>query len=443
MSEDRIFRIIEEERIRFINLQFTDLHGIPKAVSIPVNQLRKALNENVWFDGSSIEGFTRIYESDMYLKLNPDTFAVLPWTRDEDYPTARIICDVYLPDGRPFPAAPRNVLKRQLKKLADAGYTFNVGPELEFFLLKKNNGKIELLPHDKAGYFDWSTDRGIPIRKEITDALEQMGIEVEAVHHEVAPGQHEIDFHYGDALTVADRAMTFKFVVKAIAHRHGLHATFMPKPLVGINGSGMHTHQSVFKDGQNVFFDEKGLFNLSDTARHWIAGLLTHARAMTAVLNPTVNSYKRLVRGYEAPVYVCWASRNRSALVRVPRFTVGKGQSARCELRSPDPASNPYLAFAVMAAAGWDGMQRKLEPPEPDEELNIFELSDEALKAKSMEVLPASLREALRELEEDEVIRGSLGEELFSRYYFAKMREWEEYTMYVTQWELDTYLEIL
>ncbi|MCF7796809.1 MAG: glutamine synthetase family protein [Lentisphaeria bacterium] len=443
MSQKALFDSIEKDGIKFIDLQFTDLMGTVKAVTIPISKLPTAIEQNVWFDGSSIEGFTRITESDMYLKLDLDSYAILPWTANSDYPTARIICDVYLPDGNLYPGSPRTVLRRQLEKLEALGYTMNVGPELEFFLVQKTNGKIEALPHDDAGYFDQATDMGTVIRQEITEALQAMNIDVEALHHEVAAGQHEIDFRYNDALTVADHAMTFKFVVKTIAHRHGLHATFMPKPIAGINGSGMHVHQSLFKDGKNVFFSPDSSHHLSDLALYWIGGLIKHARALTAILNPTVNSYKRLVKGYEAPVYVCWATRNRSALIRVPRFTPGREASSRMELRSPDPSANPYLAFAVMAAAGLDGIQSKIAPPEPAEEQNIFEISDEDLNQQNVPVLPASLREAITELSGDEVLTAALGEELFQKFSRAKMQEWMSYSTAVSQWELDTYLEII
>jgi len=440
MEPKTLFEKIEKDGIKFIDLQFTDLRGTVKAVTIPIEKLPSALEQNVWFDGSSIEGFTRIFESDMYLNLDTQTFAILPWTTGTDYPTARIICDVYLPNGELYPGSPRTVLRNQVKKLQADGYTLNVGPELEFFLVRKTDGKIEALPHDTAGYFDQSADLGTAIRQEITQALQAMNIEVEALHHEVAAGQHEIDFRYNDALTVADHAMTFKFVVKAIAHRHGLQATFMPKPIDGINGSGMHVHQSLFKAGKNVFHSTSGSQHLSDLALAWIGGLLRHARAMTAILNPTVNSYKRLVKGYEAPVYVCWATRNRSALVRVPRFTVGREASSRVELRSPDPSSNPYLAFAVIAAAGLDGLHQKMVPPEPAEEKNIFEISDEDLTRQNVPVLPASLREAIAELEKDRILVEAMGEALFEKYKRAKMQEWMSYSTAVSQWELNTYL---
>ena len=443
MEDKQLFELVEKHRIKFIDLQFTDLAGVVKAVTIPIEKLPTALDQNVWFDGSSIEGFTRITESDMYLKLDSKTFAILPWTANSDYPTARIICDVYLPDGTLYPGSPRTVLRRELEKLEKMGFTLNLGPELEFFLLQRTNGKISALPHDGAGYFDQSTDLGTAIRQEITEALQAMNIEVEALHHEVAAGQHEIDFRYNDALTVADHAMTFKFVVKSIAHRHGLHATFMPKPIAGINGSGMHVHQSLFRNGKNEFFSATSTHHLSDLALHWIGGLIKHARSMTGILNPTVNSYKRLVKGYEAPVYICWATRNRSALIRVPLFTQGREASSRVELRSPDPSANPYLAFAIMAAAGLDGILNKITPPEPAEEKNIFEISDENLIQQNVPVLPASLREAIGELERDSVLVDALGEELFQKFKRAKMQEWMAYSTAVSQWELDTYLEVI
>ena len=356
LLKKKIFEIIESEDVRYVNLQFTDVTGIIKAVTIPVTKLDDAMAQNVWFDGSSVEGFTRIFESDMYLKLDLSTFAVIPWSRDGGNVTARFICDVYKPNGTPFEGDPRFILKRQMKKAEELGYTFYTGPELEFFLFKKDNGNIRPLPHDNGGYFDLSTDFAGEIRKEITDALFDFGIDVEMLHHEVAEGQHEINFKYADALTCADNAVTLKIAVKAIAQKYGLYATFMPKPVSGINGSGMHVNQSLFKDGQNAFFDENHEVKLSDTALSFIAGQLKHIGAITAIANPTVNSYKRLVAGYEAPVYVAWGQTNRSALIRIPRYTPGRESATRCEFRSPDPSSNPYLAFAVMLAAGLDGI---------------------------------------------------------------------------------------
>ncbi|MFQ6613572.1 MAG: glutamine synthetase family protein [Fidelibacterota bacterium] len=441
MKHDEILKSATEQNIQFVDMQFTDLPGILKAVTIPVTKLAEALENNIWFDGSSIEGFTRIFESDMYLKPDPSTWAVIPWSKGTGHDTARMICDIYLPDGTLYPGAPRTILHRQLKFAEALGLTYNVGPELEFFLFRKENGSIRPLPHDKGGYFDQSTDLATEIRQDMTQALKTLNIDVEALHHEVAAGQHEIDFRYGPALTVADNAVSFKYAVKAVAHQKGLHATFMPKPIPHVNGSGMHVHQSLFKKEVNVFYDENGKNHLSDTARHFIGGQLKHARAMTAILNPTVNSYKRLVPGFEAPVYISWANTNRSALIRIPRYTPGRENSTRCELRCPDPSSNPYLVFTVMLAAGLDGIRNKIEPPQPLEE-NIFALTEADLKLKKVSTLPASLREAIDALEADPVIGNALGPTALETYTIAKRAEWKGYATSVSQWELETYLEI-
>jgi glutamine synthetase len=441
MTHEEVLKIVADQGVKFIDMQFTDLPGIVKAVTIPASKLEEALDQNVWFDGSSIEGFTRIFESDMYLQPDPDTLAIVPWSVGTGRETARLICDVYMPDGSMYAGAPRTILKRQLERAAERGFTYNVGPELEFFLFRKENHVIRPLPHDRGGYFDQSTDLATAIRQEMTTVLQQLNIDVEALHHEVAEGQHEIDFRYSDALTVADNAVTLKYAVKAVAHRHDLHATFMPKPIAGINGSGMHVHQSLFRDGENVFYDAQGKYHLSDTARYFIGGQLHHARAMAAILSPIVNSYKRLVPGYEAPVYISWATTNRSALIRIPRYTPGRESSTRCELRCADPAANPYLAFAVMLAAGLDGIAKRIEPPEPLEE-NVFELTEMDLKLREVTTLPASLREALDELEADPVISGALGEVALEAYTAAKRTEWREYSASVSDWELERYLEI-
>ena len=441
MNKKKVLEIAEQENIKFIDMQFSDLLGIVKALTIPVSKLEEALKNNVWFDGSSIDGFTRIFESDMYLKPELSTFAVIPWTNGTNNVTARLICDVYMPDGSMYAGSPRTVLKTQLAKAKALGYEFNVGPELEFFLFRKENGAINPLPHDRGGYFDQSTDLASEIRQVMTTALQGFGIDVEALHHEVADGQHEIDFRYGDALTVADNVISFKYAVKSIAHSHDLHATFMPKPIAGINGSGMHVHQSFFKAGKNLFYSKDGRYHLSELARHYIGGQLKHARAITAVLNPIVNSYKRLVPGYEAPVYVSWANTNRSALIRIPRYTPGRENSTRCELRSGDPTSNPYLSFAVMLAAGLDGIENKIEPPPPMEE-NIYELTEANLQLKKVATLPVSLREALTVLNEDQVICEALGEIALTSFTTAKMAEWKEYSINVSQWELERYLEV-
>lgn len=439
MTKEQILEIIKREGVEFIVLQFADIFGLVKAVTIPAAKLSEAIDRNVWFDGSSIEGFTRIFESDMFLKLDLPTFAILPWKKNN----ARIICDVYLPDGSPFAGDPRHVLKQQLAEAKKLGFIYNTGPELEFFIFRKENGKIAPLPHDTAGYFDLSTDLAQIIRQEMTEALAAFNIEVEALHHEVAIGQHEIDFKYADALTTADRAVTFRYVLKAIAQKYDLHVTFMPKPIEGINGSGMHVHQSLFnlEGDKNLFYDPEKEYQLSDLALGFIAGQLAHARGFAAITNPLVNSYKRLVPGYEAPVYISWAQTNRSALVRIPRSTAGQDKSVRSELRCPDPAANPYLAFTAMLAAGLDGIKNKLTPPLPIEE-NIFKLDEEKIKKYGVSNLPENLRYAVKALEEDEVIKNSLGRHIFEHYTAAKRAEWDSYKAFVTKWEHDKYLEI-
>jgi glutamine synthetase len=440
----------EERNLRFVSLQFTDIVGQVKSVQVPMHQLEEAVEHGKWFDGSSIEGFARIAESDMFLVPDLDTFSAIPWepgfgtNGDERLHTgsARVICDVFTPNGDPFPGDPRGVLKRQLARARDMGYVLNTGPELEFFLLKRDNGVVEPLPHDAAGYFDLSEDLGTEVRKEMMNALEDFGIKVETAHHEVATGQHEIDFQYADALRTADNAVTFKTTLKAVAATKGLYATFMPKPFFGINGSGMHTHQSLWdvKRGRNAFSDPKDEYGLSEVARQYIAGVLEHARGMIAVLAPLVNSYKRLVPGYEAPVYVGWARINRSALIRIPQISRGQGNSTRIELRCPDPSSNPYLAFAAMLAAGLDGIERKLTPPAPVEE-NLYHFDAAKLESRKIKQLPGTLREALDELSRDQVIREALGEHIFERFVEAKTEEWDEYRMQVSAWEVDRYLE--
>ena len=438
MTKKQILEKVEKEGVKYLNLQFVDILGIVKAITIPTTKLSDAIDHNVWFDGSSIQGFMRIFESDMFLKLDLPTFAILPWQKN----TARIICDVFLPDGSPFPGDPRYILKCQLAEAENLGFSYNTGPELEFFIFRKDDkGKIAPLPHDTAGYFDLSTDLAQLIRQEMTEALQAFGIDVEALHHEVAIGQHEIDFKYADALTTADRAVTFRFVLKAIAQKYDLHVTFMPKPIMGINGSGMHVHQSFFKDGKNAFYDEKNKYHLSEIALSFIAGQLKHARGFAAITNPLVNSYKRLVPGYEAPVYVAWGQTNRSALIRIPRYTPGREAAVRCELRCPDPAANPYLVFTVMLAAGLDGIKNKLTPPNPVEE-NIFEFSEKEAKKYQIENLPENLRYAIKALKEDEVIVKSLGEHIFENFVAAKKAEWDSYKLFVSEWEHNQYLEV-
>lgn len=433
--------LIQQKNVKFINLQFTDILGVVKSVTIPVSQFEEALDHGKWFDGSSIEGFVRIAESDMVLRPDIRTFRVIPWEQGEEG-LARVICWVETPDGERFVGDPRGALDRVMAEARQLGFEFNTGPELEFFLFKMNGKeKLEPLPHDNAGYFDLTTDQASDIRKDMVNMLEAMGIEVETSHHEVAVGQHEIDFKYSDGLTTADNAVTLRYTLKAVAQKHGLHCTFMPKPIFGVNGSGMHTHMSLFKDGQNVFADEKDLYGLSDIAKSFIAGILKHARAMSAVLAPTVNSYKRLVPGYEAPVYVSWARQNRSALVRVPRISRGQVKATRIELRCPDPSCNPYLAFAVMLKAGLDGVKNKLAAPQPVEE-NIYHMDEAERARRNLTSLPGSLGEALAEMKNDPIIREALGDHIYERFVEAKQQEWDEFRMQVTPWEIEKYLPI-
>ncbi|MGI8968968.1 MAG: type I glutamate--ammonia ligase [Chloroflexota bacterium] len=444
VTPEKVLRRADEEEVRFVNLQFTDIIGAVKSVTIPIHQFADSIEHGTWFDGSSIEGFARIAESDMYLKPDISTFQLIPWERG-DNTTARVICQVFTPDDVEFAGDPRHILQRMLNRAQGMGLEFYTGPELEFFLLVPgDNGREAPLPHDRASYFDLSTDLALTVRKEMVNALQDMGINVEASHHEVAIGQHEIDFRYGQALATADNAVTFKYTLKAIAQLHNLHATFMPKPIFGVNGSGMHVHQSLFREetGDNAFLDLSDEYGLSAMARHFIAGQLAHARGMCAVLASTVNSYKRLVPGYEAPVYISWARVNRSALIRVPRITPAKPKSARIELRCPDPSANPYLAFAVMLAAGLDGICRELPLPDPIEE-NLYHFDSERLRQSGIEMLPGSLAEALDQLERDDVIMDALGEHICDRFLEAKREEWEEFRMQVTPWELERYLPVL
>ncbi|KAB2951589.1 type I glutamate--ammonia ligase [Heliorestis acidaminivorans] len=427
-----------EHQVKFVRLQFSDIFGIPKNVSIPVEQLPKALDGDIAFDGSSIDGFVRIEESDMMLKPDPSTFTVFPWTPKESK-VARLICDVALPDGQPFMGCPRTALRRVLAEADELGYSaFNVGPEAEFFLFHVDeDGKPTTITHDKAGYFDLTpVDLGESARREMVLTLEAMGFEIEASHHELAPGQHEIDFKYDHALAVADKVMTFKFVVRTIAQRHGLHATFMPKPIFGIAGSGMHMNQSLFKGNQNVFFDPQGERQLSKEAYHYIAGLMEHVKAMTAITNPIVNSYKRLVSGFEAPVYVAWSAQNRSPLIRIP---AKRGLSTRVELRNPDPSCNPYLALTVALKAGLDGIKRELMPP-PAVDRNIYTMTEAERAEQSIGELPMNLQEALEALQKDSVIQEALGPHIYERYMDAKLKEWDAYRIQVHQWEIDQYL---
>lgn len=432
----------QSDEVKFINLQFTDIHGTVKSVNVPAHRFQEVLEKGCWFDGSSIQGFARIHESDMVLHPDPATYQILPW-KSPTRRTARLICDVYRPDGEPFAGDPRQILRRAVQEAEELGFTYNCGPELEFFLLQKRNDALRAVPHDVAGYFDFSPrDLAAAVRSDIVDALHALDIEVEMEHHEVAPGQHEIDFRYADALTAADNSITFKQAVKAIATEYGLYASFMPKPFFGQNGSGMHTHQSLFKDGENIFFNEDDDYKLSSEAYHFVAGQLEHARALSAVVAPTVNSYKRLVPGYEAPVYICWARINRASLIRIPQYSPGREQSTRVELRFPDPSCNPYLAFAVMLAAGLDGMKRELSPPAPVEE-DVYHFEESRLQELNIAQLPGSLEEAVDELQNDSVLLNALGEHSARLFVEAKRAEWDEYRTQVTEWELNRYLETI
>lgn len=436
-SKEDIIRLADENDVEFIRMQFTDIFGQMKNVAITRAQLEKALNNQIMIDGSSIEGFTRIHESDQYLHPDLDTFVILPW-RPQHERVARLICDVYNPDGTPFVGDPRHVLKNVLDKAAKLGYTFNVGPECEFFLFDTDeHGRPTTQTSDEAGYFDLGPlDHGEGTRREICIALEAMGFEIEASHHEVAAGQHEIDFKYADALTAADNIMTFKLAVKTIAQRNGLHATFMPKPIFGMNGSGMHTNMSLFKDGKNIFFDANGERKLSREAYSFIAGLLEHAKSLVAVTNPLVNSYKRLVPGYEAPVYLAWSASNRSALIRIP---AARGQSTRVELRCPDPSCNPYLALAVCLAAGLDGIERGLVPPEEVTE-NIFSMDARTRADNGIDNLPGTLFEALELMKRDPLMADTLGPHAYESFLAGKYHEWDTYRTQVTEWETEQYM---
>jgi len=436
-TKESVIEAVRENDVRFISLQFTDILGMVKSITVPVSQLENLLAQGVWFDGSSIEGFMRISESDMFLRPVPDTFAIVPW-QTASHKTARLICDVYTPDGERFIGSPRTALTRVIEEARDLGDDYLVGPVLEFFLFEtdERGAPIPGATHDQAGYFDGTADRGTLVRDDMVTALEAFGIEVEAGHHEVAAGQHEIDFRYDNALTTADNAVTLKFVFKSIARQHGLYATFMPKPIRGINGSGMHIHQSFTQagSGRNAFADPHDTYGLSRVAKQFLAGQLKHARAMSAILAPLINSYKRLVPGYEAPVYISWARINRSALVRVPRTSSPEG--TRLELRCPDPSCNPYLAFAVMLKCGLDGVINDLPLPEPTEE-NLYE-SEWA--REGLGTLPESLEEALEEMAGDAVVQEALGPHIYERFVAAKREELDDYRLEVTPWELGRYL---
>ena len=444
MNGDDLVKRVKEDRVKFLSLQFTDVTGVVKSVDIPAHRVPVALEDGIWFDGSSVEGFARIQESDMRLVIDPQTYAVLPWSPQEAR-RGRVFCDIYSPDGKPFPGDPRGCLKRLLDKIKQRGWVYNVGPEPEFFLFRRNGpGSIHPVPHDVGGYFDFSAvDDAVRVRTELMDVLHGMGLEIEMGHHEVALGQHEIDFRFADALQTADNVITMKYTVKAIAAQHDLVASFMPKPIFGINGSGMHCHQSLFNlEGENLFYDAADDIRLSRIGYGFIAGQLAHARALAAVVAPTINSFKRLVPGYEAPVYIGWAQINRSALIRIPNYTAGREKSVRAELRFPDPSSNPYLAFTVMLAAALDGIDNQLPCPPPLNNLNVYMLSEQERIEQNIAALPGSLAESLRELEADLVLREALGAEVFETFRRAKWAEIEDYRMRVTDWELDRYLEL-
>ena len=436
-SKNDIIRIVDEEDIEFIRLQFTDIFGTLKNVAITASQLEKALDNKCMFDGSSIEGFVRIEESDMYLHPDLDTFMIFPW-RPQQGKVARIICDVYMADGTPFEGDPRYILKKQIEKAKQMGYIFNVGPECEFFLFHLDeNGQPTTISHERAGYFDLGpNDLGENARRDMVLTLEDMDFEIEASHHEVAPAQHEIDFKYGEAVKTADSIMTFKLAVKTIAQRHGLHATFMPKPKANMAGSGMHINMSLEKDGKNVFADENGKNGLSEEAYHFIAGLMKHINGIVAITNPLVNSYKRLIPGYEAPVYIAWSAKNRSPLIRIP---AARGKGTRVELRNPDPTANPYLALAVCLIAGLDGIKNKLEVCD-SVDANIYAMTKRERRERGIDSLPETLIDAVKHLEKDELIMEFLGEETAEKYIEAKKAEWKSYKVAVSEWEVNQYL---
>ncbi len=436
MTRDEILKVCKEEDVRFMRLQFTDIFGVNKNVEIPSSQFEKALDGEILFDGSSIQGFARIEESDMLLNPDYETFRILPWD-DGKGKVARLICDIMNPDGTPFEGCPRQTLKRVCQKAKELGFVMQAGPEAEFFLFPYDeHGQPTRITHDSAGYFDLAPlDLGEEARREIVDVLQKLGFEVEAAHHEVARGQHEIDFKHAEAVQTADNVATFKFVVRKVAQKYNLHATFMPKPVYGINGSGMHVHQSLFRNGENAFYDPNSPDGLSEIAKYYIGGILKHAKAFVAITNPLINSYKRLVPGYEAPVNIAWSERNRSPLVRIP---AKRGMSTRIEVRVPDPSSNPYLALAVMLAAGIDGIVNKLTPP-PAVNKNIFTMSKREKRRLRIEELPANLSEAIDQLEKNQVMREALGEHIFTHFINAKRMEWSEYISQVHEWELERY----
>ena len=436
-SKEDILAMVEENGVKFIRLQFIDILGTLKNVAITDRQLEKALNNQCMFDGSSINGFVRVEESDMYLRPDLDTFVIFPW-RPQQGKVARLICDVYMPDGTPFEGDPRYILKKAINKAEAMGYTMNVGPECEFFLFEvDNDGNPTLKTNDKGSYFDLGPiDLGENARRDMTLALEDMGFEIETSHHEVAAGQNEIDFKYADALVTADNVTTFKYVVKSIAQRHGLYATFMPKPLHGVNGSGMHVNISLIKDGKNAFYNEEDQLGLSSVAYNFIAGVLKHIKEICPITNPLVNSYKRLVPDYEAPVYIAWSAKNRSPLIRVPS---ARGEGTRIEFRSPDPSSNPYLVLACLLLAGLEGIKNNLEPPKCIDK-NIFDLSREERKREHIENLPESLHEAIAYMQKSDLVKEALGKNTFEYYIKAKEVEWDNYRTQVHQWEINSYL---
>ncbi len=436
-TKEQIIQICDEQDVEFIRLQFIDVLGIPKNVAVTRSQLEKVLEEGMMFDGSSIEGFARIEESDMYLRPDLDTFVIYPW-RPQKAKVARFICDVYTPDGEPFEGDPRGILKRQIAEAEKLGYTFNVGNECEFFLFKTDDdGKPTITTNDEAGYFDLDpVDLGSEARRDICLTLEKMGYEIEASHHEVAEGQHEIDFKYADALTTADNVVAFRLVVKTIAKKYGLHATFMPKPIFGINGSGMHTNMSLFKDGKNAFFDPAGELQLSDTAYSFIAGVLKHVAGITAITNPLVNSYKRLVPGYEAPCYIAWSASNRTDIIRIP---ASRGAGTRIELRSPDPSTNPYLCLACCLAAGLEGIKSNLPAPE-SVDINLFKSTQEERDELGVKSLPGNLYEAIQVMKADGLVKEVLGKHAYKAFVKSKQAEWDSFRMFVSKWEIDEYL---
>jgi glutamine synthetase len=439
-SKAYVIKKCKEHDVKFIRIWFTDVLGVLKSFSITIDELETALEEGMGFDGSSIEGYTRIDESDMIAMPDPDTFRILPWRPRDHHAVARMFCDIQLPGGQPFEGDPRYALKKVLKRAAKMGYTFNVGPELEFFYFKDSKN-TEFL--DAGGYFDLTPlDEASDLRRDTVLTLEEMGIQVEYSHHEGAPSQHEIDMRYTDALTMADQVMTYRLAVKEVASQNGVYATFMPKPVFGVNGSGMHVHQSLFKGDTNVFFDKDDPYHLSGIARSYVAGILAHAAEITAITSQWVNSYKRLVPGYEAPVYISWAKRNRSDLVRVPEYKPGREKATRIEYRSPDPACNPYLTFAVMLTAGLDGIEKGMVPPDPIEE-NVYEMSDEERRKRGIKTLPSNLLEAVELAEKSPIVKQALGDHIFNAFIENKKKEWDQFRIQVTRYELDRYLPIL